>query len=72
MDIQDGKLRGKAGTVKYVVRGMLFLQVRCDAPHPCMGHLRGLHGYLEVGMGIFFLQSRHEHLAQVVLCRTRL
>jgi hypothetical protein len=23
--------------VKYVVRGMLFLQVRCGAPHPCMG-----------------------------------
>ena len=29
VDLQDGKLKGRGGTVKYVVRGMLFLHVRC-------------------------------------------
>ena len=29
VDLQDGKLKGKGGTVKYIVRGMLFLHVRC-------------------------------------------
>lgn len=32
VDLQDGKLKGRGGTVKYVVRGMLFLHVRCAPP----------------------------------------
>lgn len=62
VDIMDGRLKGRSGTVKHIFRKQLFLHLKCANAHKLCGHVHILQSTGHVTNQIRIMQAIDLHV----------